>query len=70
MIKITRLNGTAYVLNCDIIETIESTPDTVITTVYGRKYVCAESVYDVIEKIIEYKGRISQASQIQMMKGD
>ncbi len=58
MIKLTRLNGSVYVLNSDLIETVEQTPDTVITTVNTKKYVCRESVDDVIAKIIEFKGGI------------
>ena len=58
MIKLTRLNGSVYVLNCELIETVEATPDTVITTVDAKKYVCRESVDDVIAKVIEFKGNI------------
>lgn len=58
MIKLTRLNGSVYVLNCELIETVEATPDTVISTTEARKYVCRESVDDVISKIIEFKGKI------------
>lgn len=58
MIKLTRLNGSVYVLNSDLIETIEATPDTVISTTGAKKYVCKESVDEVINKIIVYKGSI------------
>jgi flagellar protein FlbD len=58
MIKLTRLNGSVYVLNCDLIETVEATPDTVITTTQAKKYVCREAVEEVIALVIEYKGRV------------
>jgi flagellar protein FlbD len=58
MIKLTRLNGSVYVLNSDLIETVEATPDTVISTTDAKKYVCRESVDEVIGKIIEFRGRI------------
>ncbi len=58
MIKLTRLNGSVYVLNSDLIETVESTPDTVISTVEAKKYVCKESVDEVINRIIEFRGSI------------
>lgn len=64
MIKLTRLNGSNYVLNCEIIETAEATPDTVISTVEGKKYICTESVDEVIARIIEYKGRIQLYSRL------
>ncbi len=69
MIKLTRLNGSNYVLNCELIETVEATPDTVISTVQGKKYVCAESVEKVIEEIINYKGSINNNSGLLMTKG-
>lgn len=58
MIKLTRLNGTEYVLNCDLIEMVEATPDTVISTTDSKKFICRESVDEVIARIIEFKGKI------------
>lgn len=58
MIKLTRLNGTEYVLNCDLIEMVEATPDTVISITGANKYICRESVDEVIARIVEFKGRI------------
>lgn len=58
MIKVTRLNNNVFVLNCEWIETVEATPDTVITLTNGKKYVVAETVEDVVEKVIEYKRKI------------
>lgn len=58
MIKLTKLNNTEYVLNCDLIETIEAKPDTVISTIGAKKYICKESVDEVIAKVVEYKGNI------------
>ena len=58
MIRLTRLNGSNYVLNCELIETVEATPDTVVSTVEGKKYVCTESVDEVIKRVIEFKGKI------------
>ena len=59
MIKLTRLNGKEFVLNIDFIEFIESTPDTVISTTTGKKVVVIESVDDIIQKIIEFRRRLS-----------
>lgn len=60
VITLKRLNGTEFVLNCDLIETIESTPDTVITTTDNKKWVVIETVEQVVEKVIQYKRKISQ----------
>lgn len=58
MIRLTRLNKSNFVLNCELIELMESTPDTVITLVNGKKYVVAESIDEVVDKVIQYKGNI------------
>lgn len=58
MIEVTRLNKKAFILNCDWIETVEETPDTVITLTNGKKYVVAETVDEIIAKVIEYKQKV------------
>jgi len=69
MIKLTRLNGSVYVLNSDLIETVEATPDTVITTVDGKRYVCRESVDEVIRKVVEFEGSIRFYADSQKIEG-
>ena len=59
MITVTKINDRDIVVNCDLIELIESTPDTTLTTTTGRKIIVLESVEEVIDKIIDYKRRIS-----------
>ncbi|SNR89712.1 flagellar protein FlbD [Anaerovirgula multivorans] len=58
MIKLRRLNNSEFALNCEAIECIEETPDTIITLSNGHKIVVLESVDQVIEKIINYKRKI------------
>ncbi len=58
MIKLTKLNMQEFVINSDLIETIEHTPDTVISMTTGNKYVVKEAQEDIISKIIEYKRKI------------
>ena len=58
MIRVTRLNGKEYYINFDLIETIEATPDTVITLRDGKKYVVSENVEEVLERIIDFKRKI------------
>ena len=43
MIALTRISGQPFVLNCDLIERIDVTPDTVVSLVDGKKYVVLES---------------------------
>ncbi|QXM06144.1 flagellar FlbD family protein [Crassaminicella indica] len=58
MIILTKLNGKEYAVNSDLIEFIESTPDTVITLTTGKKIIVLESIDQIIDKIIKYKQRI------------
>lgn len=58
MIELTKLNGTSIIVNADLIETVEPTPDTIITTTTGKKIVVADKVEDVVRKTIEYKRKI------------
>jgi flagellar protein FlbD len=58
VIEVTRLSGSTVVLNADLIEKIEATPDTVVTLTTGACFVVRESVAQVVEIIIEYKARI------------
>lgn len=55
MIELTRLNGTSFFLNAEIIETVESTPDTMISLFTGKKYIVQENTDEVLKKIILYK---------------
>jgi len=58
MITITKINDKEIVINCDLIETMESTPDTTISMTTGRKVIVKEELEKVIDKIVEYKKRI------------
>jgi len=60
MIKLSRLNGVIFHLNAEHIEQIESSPDTVITLAGGKTVMVADSVEQVIRKIICYKRRINK----------
>jgi len=51
MINLTRLNGQEFVLNCDLIERVDATPDTVITLVDGTKYVVGETLAEVVDRV-------------------
>lgn len=55
MIMVKRLNGESFAINEGLIETIEETPDTVITLTNGNKYIVKEKIVDIIQKIKEFK---------------
>lgn len=55
MIYVTRLNGKKFAINSDLIESMEETPDTVITLTNDNKYVVKEPVEVLIERIAEFR---------------
>ncbi len=58
MIHLTRLNRAPLVVNSDLIEHVENTPDTVICMTTGHKFVVLEAPETVIEKIREFRRSI------------
>ncbi|MCB0874225.1 MAG: flagellar FlbD family protein [Actinobacteria bacterium] len=58
MITLHKLSGAAFVLNADLIETVESTPDTLITLVDRRRFMVAESVEDVVDAFTRYRRNV------------
>ena len=58
MIHLTRINRVPLVLNSDLIEHLEVTPDTVITLTNGQKVLVLESPDEVIERIIRFRRQI------------
>lgn len=58
MIDVTRINNSTFVINAELIQTIEETPDTVITLTNGSKYVVKESGKQIEEAVLAYKRKI------------
>ncbi len=58
MIRLTRLNRVPLVLNSDLIEHIEATPDTVITLTTGQILRVRESADEVVERIVDFRRQI------------
>ncbi|HUX69146.1 MAG TPA: flagellar FlbD family protein [Cellulomonadaceae bacterium] len=66
MIVVTRLNGPQFAVNPDLLQRIESAPDTILTLIDGTKYIVEESVDEVIVLIQAYRAQvIAQAQQLQ-----
>ena len=61
MIRLTRLNHVPLVLNSDLIEHLEVTPDTVITLTTGQKLVVLESAEQVVERVVEFRRAVGGA---------
>lgn len=58
MIKVTRLDNSELIVNSDMIEFVEITPDTILTLTDGKKILVRETPDEVIEKIIEFRNRV------------
>jgi len=58
MITATRLNGKSFVVNAELIKTVESTPDTLITLVNGDRLMVTESMDEIVERAVEYGRQI------------
>ncbi|GGK90104.1 flagellar protein FlbD [Curtobacterium luteum] len=58
MIVVTRLNGSGFAVNPDLVERIQETPDTTLIMVDGAKYIVRESMVEVIDLIAAYRARI------------
>jgi len=58
MIRVTRLNHTPVVLNSDLIEQIEETPDTVISLTTGQKIMVLESPGTIVDLVKQYQRSI------------
>jgi flagellar protein FlbD len=58
MIRLTRLNHVPLVLNSDLIEQVEVTPDTVITMTTGEKLMVLESADEIVERVVEFRRTI------------
>lgn len=63
MINVHRINNDSIMVNCDLIEWVEETPNTIISMVSGRKLVVAESCSEIRDLVIEYKRKILYLNQ-------
>jgi flagellar protein FlbD len=58
MIALRRLNNQPIMVNADLIESLETTPDTVVTLTSGNKLIVRDTPEEIQAKIIEYQRRI------------
>ncbi len=70
MIALKRLNGQEFVLNADLIETLEVTPDTVITLTNGKKIIVRNSLEEIVRKTIKYKQLCNQGPVVVSKAGN
>ncbi len=64
MIRLTRLNEAPVILNSELIETIESTPDTVIRLTNGERLVVRENTEEILASILEYRRSVASGCRV------
>ena len=62
MIKLTKFNKDEFFINPCMIETIEKTPDSVITLINGKKYVVADSIEELLRSMEDYYKLVGKTS--------
>lgn len=63
MIRLHRLTGAEMVINAELIEMVEATPDTVISLTTGKKLVVSDTVDEVVARVMEYRRAIRSAGE-------
>ena len=58
MIYVTKLKNVVILLNDDLIEVVEETPDTIVTLTTGKKLIVKETKEELYQKVYEYKSAI------------
>ena len=58
MIILTRLNGEQFAINCDLVERVDAHPNTVLTLVDTTKYIVAESLTEVVERVRDFRASV------------
>lgn len=66
MIRLTRLNNAPIVLNSDLIEHVDITPDTVIAMTTGQVFRVRETADEVVDRIVEFRRRIWNPSELKL----
>jgi len=70
VIIVTRLNGPQFAINPDLLQRIESAPDTILTLVDGTKYIVQEPMAEIIELITTYRATlVARAQDVQQSLG-
>ena len=55
MIQLTRINRSSLILNADLIEHLQSTPDTLITLTNGHNYLVLETPAEIVDRIVQFR---------------
>lgn len=70
VILLTRLNGTRFGINADLIERVETTGDTVVWLIDGTRFVVSETPAAVVDAIIEFRGRVLASAEMAVTEAE
>ena len=59
MIKVTRLNDVKLVINADLIELVEASPETIICLTTGKKIMVKQTIDEIIDRVADFKRKAS-----------
>jgi len=59
VILVTRLNGSQFYVNAELVRLVEGTPDTVISMIDGVKLIVREAPDRVVERIVAYRRQVN-----------
>lgn len=59
MIKVTRINDAPLVVNADLIEFVEASPETIICLTTGKKIMVKQTIDEIIDRVAEFKRKAS-----------
>jgi flagellar protein FlbD len=65
MIQLTKINGHPIVLNSDLIEYMEETPDTVITLSNNDKVIVTDRMTEIIKKVVRYRRTLAGLVEVE-----
>ena len=66
MIRLTRLNHVPLIVNSDLIEHIDMTPDTVVTLTSGQKFMVLESAEEVVNKVVCFRQKLLSPDPVRL----
>jgi len=69
MIRVTKMDGKEVMLNADWIQSVEATPDTLVTLTTGVQFIVLDSVEDVVHAFHIYKQKVLGPRLVQSKEG-
>jgi flagellar protein FlbD len=70
MIALTRLDGTPIVVNVDLVQWVEETPDTVVALTNGERLLVREPAGELVRRAVEFKRAVATGPSVRRQAGD